>query len=325
MNPYGAAAKAFAFARTGNRPMASSSDQALAPTTTAARTSLLARAGHWVLLRILVQAAALVIVVAVMSRLLGLVIPPPGAAGHAEWATVRNLVDAALLLGVYGLTIGWMEQRTPVEIGPRAGAVQFPGGVVIGATMMAAVYAVLAGMGLASFGPGTGLQGLGVGLASALMAGVFEELLLRAVLFRNLEQAFGTTIALVVSAAVFGLLHSFNPGATAFSDAAIALEAGLLLALAYAVTRNLWLAIGLHAGWNFTEGSVFGAQVSGGAAGRSLIHSTLTGPSLLTGGSFGPEASVVAIGVSACVALVFAVLIIRGGGWRPLSFRLSIP
>jgi membrane protease YdiL (CAAX protease family) len=71
-------------------------------------------------------------------------------------------------------------------------------------------------------------------------------------------------IALLVSAAVFGRVHAGNPGASWVSSLSIALESGVLLGLAYAATRSLWLPIGLHFGWNFTAGGIFGAAVSGG-------------------------------------------------------------
>ena len=63
----------------------------------------------------------------------------------------------------------------------------------------------------------------------------------------------------------FGLIHAANKGATLESTLAIALEAGILLAASYILTRSLWLPIGLHFGWNFTEGGIFGA-----AAGSTL-------------------------------------------------------
>lgn len=286
--------------------------------------SLPTRMRHWAILRILVMAVALVLTIAVSSRLLTLLVPPEPSPLHALLAMSRNLFEAALLLGVYTLMVRWMERRSAVELALRAGAVQLPAGAVVGAGLMAASYCVLWISGIATVGPGTGLDALGAGLVSAFLAAVLEELVFRAVLFRIVEQACGTTVALVVSAVMFGLLHHLNPGSTLFTDAAIALEAGLLLGLAYALTRNLWLVIGLHAGWNFTEGSVFGAQVSGNAATPSVFHSTLTGPELLTGGGFGPEASVVAIGVCALASVVFAIGIFRSGGWRPLAYRPAL-
>src|SRR5471030_2266301 len=81
-------------------------------------------------------------------------------------------------------------------------------------------------------------------------------------------------------------------GATIGSSVAIALEAGILLGAAYALTGRLWLPIGLHLGWNFAEGSIFGMAVSGGSQKGSLITGELHGSNLLTGGVFGPEASI---------------------------------
>lgn len=75
-------------------------------------------------------------------------------------------------------------------------------------------------------------------------------------------------------------------------------------------------------GWNFTQGYVFGAEVSGSSQPHSILQTSVSGPDLLTGGSFGPEASILSLGVSAIVSAVLVVLILRKGGWHPLRFRL---
>lgn len=113
----------------------------------------------------------------------------------------------------------------------------------------------------------------------------------------------GTWLALLISAIFFGVAHLANPGATATSVVAVALEAGLLLAAAYMVTRRLWFPIGIHIAWNYTQGNVFGISVSGNEA-HGLLQSTLVGPPLLTGGAFGAEASIVAI-IVCLVAFAF--------------------
>ncbi|MEO8926756.1 MAG: CPBP family glutamic-type intramembrane protease, partial [Caulobacteraceae bacterium] len=133
----------------------------------------------------------------------------------------------------------------------------------------------------------------------------------------------GTAAALLLSAAMFGALHAANPGATLVSTAAIAIEAGLLLALAYAATRNLWLPICLQAAWNFTEGGIFGAAVSG-HAGTGLLKTTVLGPPLLSGGVFGPEASIVVVGVCLILSLAFFVRARRNGAWKPPAFRMML-
>src|SRR5205823_14343263 len=92
----------------------------------------------------------------------------------------------------------------------------------------------------------------------------------------------------------------------------IALEAGVLLGAAYMLTRSLWLPMGIHAAWNFTQGEIFGVPVSGTTV-HGLLRSRLTGSPLLTGNGFGLEASPVAI-VSATVAgVLLVVLAVRRG------------
>ena len=95
-------------------------------------------------------------------------------------------------------------------------------------------------------------------------------------------------------------------------------------ALAYVLTRNIWLAVGIHMSWNFTQGYVFGAAVSGVSSPYSVLKTTLSGPEVLTGGSFGPEGSVLALGVGLVASAVLVVLIRRKGGWRAPGFRLRL-
>ncbi len=81
----------------------------------------------------------------------------------------------------------------------------------------------------------------------------------------------------ILSALVFGLLHMINPGATLWAGIAVAIEAGILLAAAFVLTRRLWLAIGIHFAWNFVEGGIFGTPVSGTAP-SGLFQAQLIGP-----------------------------------------------
>ena len=282
------------------------------------------RLSRWAGVRLLVEAAGLVITMIAASRLLSLAVPPAPSPLHTDLAMLRNLVLIGLVLAAYVGLVRWMERRGASELAVSALPVQLPAGALVGVALMASVFLALRTIGLANLSAGDGVSGLLAGLIAAAVAAVFEELLLRAVLFRIVEQAFGTSIALLVSAAVFGLLHGLNPGATLFSDAAIAIEAGLLLAMAYALTRNLWFAIGIHLGWNFTEGNLIGVPVSGGSTSHSLFRAALHGPELLTGGAFGPEASVITIGVCVVAALIFGGLVIRVGGWRPATRRLTL-
>jgi membrane protease YdiL (CAAX protease family) len=159
--------------------------------------------------------------------------------------------------------------------------------------------------------------GLGAGALTALLAATVEETLIRGFLFRILQMFGGTWIALALSSAFFGAAHGFNPGATVTSSVAIALEAGVLLAAAYVLTGRLWFPIGLHAGWNFSEGSLYGLAVSGFTPRNALTLGTLSGPAILTGGAFGPEASIVAV----VLCLFLAMLLL----WRAAKLHRIRP
>jgi hypothetical protein len=111
-----------------------------------------------------------------------------------------------------------------------------------------------------------------------------------------------------------------NPNAGLWEGLAIALFAGPLLGACYLVTRRLWLAIGAHALWNLAEGGIFGTTVSGFEVPGILVSRT-TGAEWLTGGSFGPEASLVTLGVTLAAAAVLLAIAARRGYLRPPRLR----
>jgi membrane protease YdiL (CAAX protease family) len=158
-------------------------------------------------------------------------------------------------------------------------------------------------------------------VAMAVMSGTFEEILFRGVILRQLERLVGTWLALGITAMLFGAVHLANPGASLFAGFAIAIEAGILLGAAYLVTRRLWLAIGLHAGWNFTQGWVFSVPVSGGEAPLGLLVTRRVGPDWLTGGDFGLEASAVAMVVATLAGLLLLRRAALRGEVRPPPWR----
>ena len=149
-------------------------------------------------------------------------------------------------------------------------------------------------------------------LALAIFSGVFEEIIARGLVFRLLEQWLGTWTALALSSLLFGFLHMLNPHATVLAAAAISIEAGLLLGALYLLTRRLWMAIGLHMAWNFTQGGVYGVAVSGLET-PGLLFNTMQGPAILTGGAFGAEASLPAVIICTSLGLWVLYLAHRKG------------
>lgn len=234
-------------------------------------------------------------------------VPPQGL-----WGLAADAAYIAGLFAIYTTFVRVFERRAAVELTRSGAAAELGTGALCGAVLFGISMLVLHLFGVWS---ATGTSDWSVfvyPLAGAVVAACGEELLVRGVLFRIIEESLGSWVALGLSAAIFGLLHAFNHGATAVSTAAIALEAGVLLAAAFMYSRRLWLVIGLHAGWNFTEGGIFGASVSGGHS-RGLMNVQFHGPAILTGGDFGPEASVVAVIVCLIAGVWFVVLARRNG------------
>jgi membrane protease YdiL (CAAX protease family) len=225
------------------------------------------------------------------------------------------LAAAVFVPVLYAAYVRTVEQRPVAELSAAGAASELARGFVVGAALFSVTMAILRLAHVATITPGDGWHALLVGLGAAVAAALVEETLMRAIFFRIVEDSLGSVIALVASAALFGFLHAFNPGATVVSTVAIALEAGVILAAAYLYTRRLWMAIGLHTAWNFTEGGVFGASVSGGAA-HGFFASRFSGPTLLSGGAFGPEASVVAVAVCLVAGVALLVRARRLGHFR---------
>ena len=126
-----------------------------------------------------------------------------------------------------------------------------------------------------------------------LFVGWNEELLSRGYHLQTIASGTNLFWGVIISSAVFGLLHLANPSASWVSTAGI-FFAGIFLAYGYIRTRQLWLPIGLHIGWNFCEGVVFGFPVSGLDI-YALTRIEVTGPEIWTGGPFGPEAGLIVL------------------------------
>ena len=126
-----------------------------------------------------------------------------------------------------------------------------------------------------------------------IFVGWNEELLSRGYHLQTIASGLNLFWGVVISSVVFGLLHLGNPNAT-WVSAAGSFFAGVFLAYGYIRTKQLWLPIGLHIGWNFCEGVVFGFPVSGLDI-YALTRITVHGPELWTGGAFGPEAGLIVL------------------------------
>lgn len=210
--------------------------------------------------------------------------------------------------GAIGITLAtviarrWLDRRSFRSLGlqfDRSAAADLAVGFLIPAAQMGLVFLLEVALGWSRWEgwaweaepPALVLGGLGLSLGTFVLVGWQEELLSRGYHLQNLIEAAGLPWAIGISSAIFALLHLGNPGAGLASTLGL-VAAGLFLAYAYLRTGRLWLSIGLHVGWNFFEGTVFGFPVSGLDLFRLMRH-TVDGPGWATGGGFGPEAGAV--------------------------------
>ena len=238
----------------------------------------------------------------------------------ASLSPIFAFIGDGFLIGLIGITLSiyiarrWLDKRSFRRLGLHwdSGAGRdLLVGILIPALMMALIFLAEWALGWLSFQGISGQAGpsqapeIGYWAAAFLMVGFYEELLSRGYWLQNMADGLGLPVGVFLSSAIFAILHAANPGASIMSTLGI-LAAGYFLAYGYLRTGQLWLPIGLHIGWNFFQGPIFGFPVSGLETARLLIHIPV-GPDLITGGAFGPEAGLILIPALALgAALIYA-------------------
>lgn len=224
--------------------------------------------------------------------------------------------DFELRVMVFGLTAGlsaalaayillrWVDRRSFRTLGlwfyPGWGR-EFGLGLAGGFGLLSVVVGCLWVGGQLQF-RGSGMDAVGVLRGAGwyfllfLPPAAFEELLFRGYPFQRLVEGVGRFFAVFLLSFVFGLVHLSNPSATPLSTANTALI-GILLAVGYLKTRGLWLPLGFHLAWNFFLGFVYSLPVSGIVLSQKMFTVTVGEPAWLSGGDYGPEASILTTGV----------------------------
>jgi CAAX protease family protein len=230
------------------------------------------------------------------------------SAAPAPIKLAAAIAGCIALVVFYWFAVRFGERRAVPELGLRRAPLDLLGGLAIGAALMTAIVGILWVFGWVVIEP-RAIDSAALALRDSIRSGVLEELVLRLVIFRLLWRAFGIWPALAGAALLFGALHLPNPDSGLFAAVSLIAGEGIGIGL-YLITGRIWAPIGMHAGWNFMQGWVFGAAVSGtlDIAGGPLSLRPVQGASdLLSGGGFGPEGSLAALAVS----LIASVAILR--------------
>jgi membrane protease YdiL (CAAX protease family) len=230
---------------------------------------------------------------------------------HANKTTWNWWVARGFVVILAGTLVVWLvrkyiDKKTFISLGLRLDSLaikDFFVGLVISSLMIGTIFVVflisgfleIAEIGWNSNGIFAAFEILlwffGIGLA----VGWSEELAFRGYLLQNMKDGTGMFWAVLLSCILYGLLHMSNPGSTLVSGVIIAVF-GFLRIFGWLRTGQLWLSMGMHAGWDFFQGPILGFTISGMNT-ESLIKHTVSGPGWFTGGSFGPEAGIVVLPV----------------------------
>lgn len=256
-------------------------------------------------------AIAIVIACLTVAMVIGKFLLPPVPGFSLEMKF--DLISIPLLILAYELTIRRLGRQPRDDYRDPAWLRRLGLGLAAGFGIFSLAVAIAALLGVYRItGEGDVSALVPALVTSAIFPAVSEELLFRGILFRWLEEFGGSWVALLLTSAFFGASHLLNPHASTVAAVGIAFEAGVMLGAAYMLTRSLWLPMGLHAAWNFTQGEVYDIPVSGMNV-HGLVQARLSGDPLLTGNGFGLEASIIAIIVATLFGLLLLGLAIRNG------------
>lgn len=217
------------------------------------------------------------------------------------------LIGLGLFIFLYRLYTKYIEKRDALEFSFANGIKDSFYGLALGGGLITFLVLMLVILGyykIDSFH--TDWTIIFSGILTIGMAAFVEELFFRVIIFKLTEEFCGSWIALIASAFYFGLAHAGNPNASLWTSIAVGVEAGILLAAAYMVTRTIWFPLAIHFGWNYFQAKIFGVATSGFSI-EGLIMPDINGPEWLTGGSFGIEASVAAV----LLCLIIAIIILK--------------
>lgn len=223
------------------------------------------------------------------------------------------IIAASAIPAVY-IARRWIDRRSFTSLGLQRGAqgaVDVVFGFFLSGIMASAVFCMMWALGYignvhVSTTGWTAISILAGSLFVMALVGFWEELVFRGYILQNMAEGMGMKTAVLISCVLYGLVHSANPNAGFLSTAIIVLF-GYLRIFGYLKTGQLWLSIGMHAGWNFFQATVFGFAASGHAEEQTLLAHDVRAADWMSGGDFGPEASVLTIPVVLMALIVMAV------------------
>ncbi|MFC2170824.1 lysostaphin resistance A-like protein [Calditrichota bacterium] len=247
-----------------------------------------------------------------------------------DFASLVNVVffiglNISVIVGSW-LSLRWIDKRPYSLLGldfNLSAVKDFSKGFLLGFLNILVIFIVLNFSGLVevriSVLDSTLFAGVAWYFTVFAVAAIFEEVINRGYFFQALIEGTRTWIAVIIIALIFILGHISNPG-FGWNNAIFFFVHGVLYCMLYLITRSIWVPAGFHLAWNWTQGSIFGMNVSGIVVEDTLFICETRGSTLLSGGDFGAEGSLISIVIS----IFFILFLIKSKWLKPAEFRSAL-
>jgi membrane protease YdiL (CAAX protease family) len=272
---------------------------------------IIGRIRNFPLMRILIGVCFIVPVLAVNAGIVyGLIVNLP--------EPVATYVDIArMILTFFALMYMWraycriIEKREAYEFGLRRAVPEFLLGVILALSVVGTTVFVFFQAGIYQIGSFNAPLIIVSSLATYMTGSLMQEIIARLIVYRLTEEFLGTWAAIAISALFFGIAHAANPNQTALSTFNLIITSFLFIG-PFMLSRRVWMVLGMHFAWNFTQTGIFGMPNSGIPI-PGYITPIINGPDWLTGGAVGIENSVLTVGLSLALSAILMVVVIRRG------------
>ena len=237
---------------------------------------------------------------------------------------IVGILESAAAVIIYFFLFKFYEKREITELNPGTYGRYVKAGFYIGFLLQSSfifVIFIAGGYTITQVNP---FSNMIPSFTMALTAGFVAEILIIGIVFRLIEQQFGTGLSITIMIIIFIIAHSGVKDGNLVSVLSTSIVAGLLLPASYVYTRNLLFPIFLHFAWDFTEPGIYGAINPSISITKSLFDSKISGSRLITGGPLGPQNSIQALIICLVLGFIFLWLAKRKNNLIPLRTSVRV-
>lgn len=246
-----------------------------------------------------------------------LIIAPLSGDTQIVFKYLEAAIFFVLLLFAYRLYTKFVEKRKALELSAVDWFRESGMGFLVSMSLVVIIVLILYSFGYFEFIGFNPNKRVALDFVVRFAMGAFiEELFFRLIVFRLTEELLGSWIALIIQVVFFGFAHQANENATFVTSLSLIAVGGIFYTAAFMYTRRIWLPLGIHMGWNYCQSGIF-SMPNSGTQYEGLIIAKVQGPQAITGGSFGIEASFIAILLCLIVGIVLIMMAFKGGQFTP--------